>query len=91
MQKNTGLLVFVLLILAHLPFSQKVAPQFYYLKQDERDGFYVTSKLTLAKRNFPLSISAIINKTIQTDITAGKNFVWNESLIYSFNKKYVKI
>lgn len=72
-------------------FFMKVTPQFYYLKLDEQDGLYFTASMTLAKRNFPLSISAIINKTIQTDITASKNFVWNASLIYSFNKKYVKI
>jgi len=36
----------------------------------------------VAKKNFPLSISAIINKTINSDITGSKNFVWNVSLIY---------
>jgi hypothetical protein len=72
-------------------FYMKVTPQFYYLKQDKQNGFYFTSTLTLAKRNFPLSVSATINKTIQSDITASKIFVWNASLIYSFNKKYVRI
>jgi len=44
----------------------------------------------LANRKIPLSISSVINKIIQTKITASKNFVWNVSLIYSFNKKYVE-
>jgi hypothetical protein len=70
-------------------FFARLTPQFYYLNQDGKDGFYFTSTLTLAKRNFPLTIQSIINKTIQTHITASKNFVWNASLIYSFNKRYV--
>ena len=64
-------------------------PQVYYLKQDKEDGFYATSTIALAKRGFPLSVMAIFNKTIETDITASKDFVWNLSLIYSFSKHYV--
>lgn len=72
-------------------FFMKVNPQFYYLKLDDEDGFYFTSSMTLVKKNFPLSVSAIINKVIQTNITASENFVWNASLVYSFNKKYSKL
>jgi len=71
-------------------FYMKFTPQVYYLKLDQQDGFYVTSALTLANRKIPLSISSVINKIIQTNITASKNFVWNISLIYAFNKKYVE-
>lgn len=65
-------------------------PQFYYLKLDAQDGFYFTSTLTAAKKNFPLSVSSTINKIINTNITGSKNFVWNVSLVYAFNKKYLK-
>jgi post-segregation antitoxin (ccd killing protein) len=68
----------------------RFVPQIYYLKMDESDGFYFTSSLTLARRDFPITVSALINKTIQTDISASKNFVWNASLIYTFNNKYIK-
>lgn len=68
----------------------KFNPQVYYLRMDENDGYYFSASLTLAKRNFPVSISALINKTIQTKISASKNFIWNASLIYSFNNSYVK-
>ena len=71
-------------------FYMKFLPQVYYLKMDNQDGFYFTSALTLASRKVPISISSVINKIIQTDITASRNFVWNLSLIYSFNKKYVR-
>jgi len=68
----------------------KFTPQVYYLKMDQQDGFYVTSALTLANRKIPFSISTMFNKIIETKITASKNFVWNVSLVYSFNKKYVE-
>lgn len=66
----------------------KFIPQLYYLKTDSRDGVYFTNTLTLAMRNFPLSISNIVNKAIQSDIQA-KTFDWNISLIYSFDKNFI--
>ena len=65
----------------------KFVPQVYYLRMNQSDGFYITSSLTLAKRNSPFSLSGMFNKIIQTDISASKNFVWNLSLVYRFNKK----
>lgn len=71
-------------------FFMKAGPQLYYLRLDEQDGFYLTSSFTVAKKNFPLSVSAIINKEINSTITGSKDFLWNISLTYSFNKKYIK-
>jgi hypothetical protein len=68
----------------------KFNPQLYYLKMADLDGFYFSSSLTIAKRNFPFSVSALINKTIQSEIIAGSNFIWNVSLVYTFNKEYVE-
>lgn len=72
------------------PYLLKMNPQFYYLKMDKRDGFYVTSGLTLARSGSPLSVSAAMNKALQTDI-AGKGFDWNVSLVYSFNTIYGRL
>ena len=66
-------------------------PQVYYLRINNNDGFNITSSLTLTRKNFPLSVSVFINKTIQSSVPGHKDFVWNASLIYSFNNKYVKI
>jgi hypothetical protein len=66
-------------------------PSVYYLNMDKKDGFYFNSTLALGIRNFPLSVSSLINKTIQTDIPIGDDFLWNVSLIYSFNKKYAAL
>jgi hypothetical protein len=62
-----------------------ISPQIYYLKIDENVGYYIASSFRLGKRNFPLSLSSIFNKTIQTDILASPNFLWNVSLNYSFD------
>jgi hypothetical protein len=62
-----------------------ISPQFYYLKQDEKDGIYVTGTVALSKKNSPFSISSIVSKSIQTEI-AGKDFVWNIALNYYFKQ-----
>ena len=66
-------------------FFMRINPQVYYLKLDAQDGFYFTSSFTVAKKNFPLFISAIINKEINSNITGSKNFLWNVTLTYSFH------
>jgi hypothetical protein len=67
----------------------RFVPQVFYLKVDDNDGAYATYTLTLAMKNFPLSIAHIANKAIQTEIVA-KDFDWNVSLVYSFDKRYVR-
>jgi hypothetical protein len=65
-------------------------PQVYYLKMDADHGFYLNSTFSISRRNFPLSFTALVNRTIQTDIPIGEDFLWNVGLIYTFNKKYVE-
>jgi len=65
-------------------------PQVYYLKTDAKDGFYVSSTLILAKRNFPFSVSSMFTTPVQTKIPAGRSTIWNVSLAYTFNKDYVE-
>jgi hypothetical protein len=71
-------------------FFLRFFPQAYYLRADANDGFYVSSTLILAKRNFPLSISSMITTPIQTNIPAGSSTIWNVSLVYTFSKDYVE-
>jgi hypothetical protein len=65
-------------------------PMIYFLNMDKNHGYYVNATLTLARLNFPLSVSALINKTIRTEIPIGENLLWNVSLIYTFSKNYVE-
>ena len=71
-------------------FYMRFSPQIYYLIMDERDGWYLNSTLTLARKNFPLSFSTLVNKSIRTEITAKDDLLWNVSLMYSFGKEYVE-
>jgi hypothetical protein len=57
---------------------------------DEHDGFYLNSTLSLAKSKFPVSLSAMFNKRIKSDIPADNDFIWNVSLRYAFNKEYIE-
>lgn len=70
-------------------FYLKAAPQLYGLYQDKRNGYYFTSAFTLARKHFPWSVQSIINKQLHSDIIGSKDFNWNISLAYSFNKNYV--
>lgn len=65
----------------------RITPQLFYLKTDDKDGVFATGTMTLALNRFPLSVSSIINKAIESEIPA-KDFDWNVSLVYSFDKRY---
>lgn len=67
-----------------------LSPQVYYLKLGDQDGFYFSSVFNLSRKNFPVLFSALINIPMNTNITSGQESVWNVSLIYGFNKEYVK-
>ncbi|UOB16095.1 hypothetical protein [Abyssalbus ytuae] len=85
--KNTHFLV-INSLLSNINLTEKIylsfSPQFYYLKMDKPDGFYFASFLNISKQDFPLSVAAIFNKKIKTDILPEKDLVWNISLVYSF-------
>jgi hypothetical protein len=65
-------------------------PQIYFLKMDKNSGYYLNSSVSVARRNFPVTISSMVNKTIKTEIPVGKDFLWNVSIAWSFNKEYVR-
>ncbi len=73
--------------IANLPITDEIysnlMAQVYYLKMDANRGYYFNSTLSLNKRNFPLSLSATINKAIDTSLL-GEKFLWNINLIYRF-------
>lgn len=63
-------------------------PQVFYLTVDDDAGYYVNATATIGIKNFPLTISGIVNQAIQSNIPA-KDFDWNVSLIYTLDKKFV--
>ncbi|MDG1571154.1 hypothetical protein OZ410_02425 [Robiginitalea sp. M366] len=61
-----------------------ISPQLYYLQMDQARGVYTVGMVSLVRDGFPLSLSAIFNKAIDTEIQPEKDFIWNVSLVYSF-------
>ena len=68
----------------------KFGPEIYYLKMDDKDGVYLNTTLLITKKDFPLSVSALANRTLKTNIPADYDFLWNVGLSYTFNKKYIE-
>jgi hypothetical protein len=71
-------------------FFSKLSTQIYYLNQDGKDGFYFSPVVTLLKKRIPLSIQSVMNATIHSIIPGNQKFIWNISLIYTFNKIYTE-
>lgn len=69
--------------------SFRINPQVFYLKTDEKEGFFVASSFGIFKKNWPVSIGAIMNKKISGNIIA-KDFNWNVGLNYVFGGKFRK-
>ncbi len=61
-----------------------IFPQVYYLRMDEREGYYAGVSGSLTKRNFPFSLTAIVNQEIESDIISKSDFIWSVSLVYNF-------
>lgn len=64
-------------------YFMQVAPQVYHLRVGDQHGLYVSSGVTLGRRNAPLSLSTMVNQPIRTRIVGGKNFVWSVSVNYA--------
>lgn len=67
-----------------------IRPQVFYLKMDERDGYFANASVLIAKRDFPIAIGAIVNRSLRSDIIGSKDWVWNVSLNYSFHKTFAR-
>lgn len=79
--------------ISNIPFTKELflgfKPQVYYLQLDNQDGYFTSAAVSVLKKNFPITISAIFNKKINTNIVT-KDFVWNISLNYNFNQNLVR-
>ncbi len=68
----------------------RFGPEIYYLKMDDNDGMFLNAGLSVNSRNFPLSVSALLNKTLKSDIPSEYSFLWNVGLTYTFSKEYLE-
>jgi len=81
--------------ISNIPITKNIVarfgPEIYYLKMDDKDGVYLNTTLLISKKNFPFSISALINRTLKSNIPSEYDFLWNVGLIYAFNKEYREV
>jgi hypothetical protein len=80
---------------SNIPISKKITarigPEIYYLKIDDKDGVYLNGTLLISKKNFPLSVSALINKPINSDIPSEYDLLWNVGMTYTFSRNYREV
>jgi hypothetical protein len=66
-------------------YTLNLAPQFYYLKTDAQDGWYVNSGATVSRTGAPFALSATANKPLRSTIAGGREFLWNVTLTYTIH------
>jgi hypothetical protein len=80
--------------ISNIPVTKNIAarfgPEIYCLKMDDKNGVYLNTTFLISKKNFPLSVSALINKPLKSNIPSEYDFLWNVGLIYAFNNTYVE-
>jgi hypothetical protein len=79
--------------ISNIPITKNIvagiAPDLYYLKMDNNDGIFFTTRFSVSAKNCPISISGLINKRLKSTIPSEYDFLWNVGLTYTFNNKYV--
>ncbi|HLP75146.1 MAG TPA: hypothetical protein VK155_19745 [Bacteroidales bacterium] len=79
---------------ANIPVAKnitaRVNPEIYRLQMDDDVGVYFNARLSISKRNFPVSLSALINIPIKSNIPSEYDLLWNVGISYTFNKQYVE-
>ena len=80
--------------LSGIPITKNIAarvnPEIYYMKMDNTDGVFINARMLISKKNFPVSVSGLINKPIESNIPSDYDFLWNVGLSYTFNRKYIE-
>jgi len=70
--------------------TTRISPETYYLKMDGKDGMYLNTTFSLSRKNFPLAVTALINKALRSNIISEYDLLWNVGVSYTFNNSYVK-
>lgn len=80
--------------ISDIPITKNVAarvnPEIYYMKMDNTDGIFLNARMSINKKNFPFSLSGLLNKPIKSNIPSDFDFLWNVGLSYTFSRKYLE-
>lgn len=71
--------------------TARVTPEIYRLAMDDDEGIFFNARLSINKKNFPISLSALVNKPLKSNIPSEYDFLWNVGISYTFNNKYVEV
>lgn len=79
---------------SNIPIAKNITarfnPEIYRLTMDDDEGYFFNARLSINKRNFPIALSALINKPIKSNIPSEYDLLWNAGISYTFNSKYVE-
>ncbi len=65
-------------------------PEVYHLSMDDNEGVFFNARLSINRKNFPLALSALINKPVKSNIPSEYDLLWNVGLSYTFTNKYIE-
>ena len=79
---------------SNIPVTKNISailnPEIYLLKMDDKNGTFLNARFSVTKKNFPLSVSGLINKSLKSNIPSDYDFLWNVGLSYTFNRNYIE-
>lgn len=79
---------------SNIPISKNIIarfnPEIYNLSMDDDNGIFFNARLSVIRRDFPISFSALINKPVKSNIPSDYNLLWNIGLSYTFTNKYIE-
>lgn len=70
--------------------TARITPEVYYLNMDDKDGVFLNARLSVSNKNFPVSLSALVNKPLESDIPSEYDLLWHVGLSYSFGRNYIE-
>jgi len=80
--------------ISNIPITKNITarfnPEIYNLFMDDDNGVFFNARLSISKKNFPVSLSALINKPLKSNIPSDYDLLWNAGISYTFNNKYVE-
>lgn len=68
-----------------------IAPSLYHLYLDGKNGNYISGAVILSHTKLPFSLQHAFNKTFTSNIPGNKDYMWNVSVHYRFNKQYRRV
>ncbi|MDX9812813.1 MAG: hypothetical protein RBU28_10515, partial [Bacteroidales bacterium] len=69
--------------------TARITPEVYYLNMDDKDGVFLNARLSVSNKNFPVSLSALVNKPLESNIPSEYDLLWHVGLSYSFGRNYI--